>query len=112
MRNTAIAALDGVHKYFGKIHALRGVNLEVRSGELLAILGPNGAGKSTAISLLLGLQEPTGGRVTLFGQSPHSVEARRKIGVMMQEVTLAPDLNVSELVSVTSSYYPEALPMR
>src|SRR5688572_28643496 len=89
MRNTAIAALGGVHKYFGKIHALRGLDLEVRSGELLAILGPNGAGKSTAIALLLGLQQPTSGQATLFGESPHSVEARRKIGVMMQEVALA-----------------------
>jgi ABC-2 type transport system ATP-binding protein len=112
MRNTAIAALNGAHKHYGKVHALKGVDLEVRAGELLAILGPNGAGKSTAISLLLGLQTPTSGTVTLFGESPHSVEARRKIGVMMQEVTLPADLGVGELISVTSSYYPEPLPMR
>jgi ABC-type multidrug transport system ATPase subunit len=111
MRNEVIATLTGVHKHFGKIEALNGVDLQVRSGELLAILGPNGAGKSTAISLLLGLQEPASGNVTLFGESPHSVAARRKIGVMMQEVTLAPDFRVRELIDLTSSYYTDPLPI-
>lgn len=111
MRNEAIATLTGVHQRFGKVDALNGIDLEVRPGELLAILGPNGAGKSTAISLLLGLQEPASGQATLFGESPHSVAARRRIGVMMQEVTLAPDFRVQELIDLTSSYYPNPLPL-
>src|SRR5262245_38162287 len=110
MRNPSIASLCGVHKHFGKVDALRGVDLQVHPGELLAILGPNGAGKSTAISLLLGLQDASKGDVTLFGESPHSIAARRNIGVMMQEVTLPPDLRVKDLVQITSSYYPAPLP--
>jgi len=100
------AELEGVHKRFGSIVALDGLDLEVLPGELLALLGPNGAGKTTAISLLLGLQRPDAGRVHLFGLDPRQVEARRGVGVMMQEVTLAPELKVREMVDLAASYYP------
>jgi ABC-type multidrug transport system ATPase subunit/peptidoglycan/LPS O-acetylase OafA/YrhL len=105
----AIAALDGVHKRYGKTVALSGLNLAVRRGELLAILGPNGAGKSTAIGLWLGLLEPDAGTVQLVGGSPLDVDVRRHVGVMMQEVGLTPELRVRELIDLTASYYPEPL---
>ena len=104
-----LAVLRGVHKRFGTTVALDGLDLVIHPGELLAVLGPNGAGKTTAISLLLGLQQPDTGTVELFGQSPRALEARRHIGVMMQEVTLAPELEVRELVDLTASYYPTPL---
>ena len=107
----AIASLAGVYKQYGRVNALNGLDLQVRPGELVAILGSNGAGKSTAISLLLGLQQPTAGSVTLFGESPNAVAARRRIGVMMQEVTLAQDFRVRELIDLTSTYYPDPMPM-
>ena len=94
---------------YGKTVALAGLDLDVRSGELLALLGPNGAGKSTAISLWLGLLEPDQGAVQLFGRSPLDVESRRQVGVMMQEVGLTPELRVRELVDLTASYYPAPL---
>jgi ABC-2 type transport system ATP-binding protein len=106
-----VASFAGVYKRFGGVQALDGLDLEVRPGELLAILGPNGAGKSTAISLLLGLQEPSQGRVSIFGESPRVMDARRRLGVMMQEVTLAPDMQVRELIDITSSYYADPMPM-
>src|SRR3954471_6150339 len=106
-----VARFAGVYKRFGSVPALDGLDLEVRPGELLAILGPNGAGKSTAISLLLGLQEPTAGQVAIFGESPRVMDARRKLGVMMQEVTLAPDMRVRELLDIPPSYYAEPMPM-
>ena len=106
-----VAELRNAHKRFGTLDALTGLDLQVRRGELLAILGPNGAGKSTAISLLLGLNEPTSGAALLFGESPRSLDARRRMGVMMQEVTLAPDVRVYELIRVTSSYYPDPMPL-
>jgi ABC-2 type transport system ATP-binding protein len=105
------ASLAGVYKRYGNVQALDGLDLEVRPGELLAILGPNGAGKSTAISLLLGLQEPSAGKVSIFGESPRVIDARRKLGVMMQEVTLAPDMRVRELIDITSAYYADPMPM-
>ena len=108
---TSLASLRGVHKRYGKTVALDGVDLDVRPGELLALLGPNGAGKSTAISLWLGLIEPDGGTARLFSGSPLDVENRRHIGVMMQEVSLTPELRVRELIDLTSRYYADPLPV-
>ncbi len=104
-----LAELKGVRKRFGSLVALDGLDLEVRQGELLAVLGPNGAGKTTAISLMLGLRRPDSGTARLFGQSPLLVEARRQVGVMMQEVTLAPELRVREQIDLVASYYPDPL---
>jgi ABC-2 type transport system ATP-binding protein len=106
MSNEYWAELSGVKKLFGKTVALDGLDLQVRPGELFSVLGPNGAGKSTAISLLLGLLKPDSGAARLFGASPFRVEARRRVGVMVQEVTLAPELRVREHVALVASYYP------
>jgi ABC-2 type transport system ATP-binding protein len=100
-----LAELSGVSKRFGKTLALDGLSLKVGDGELFAVLGPNGAGKTTAISLLLGLERPNAGSVRLFDQSPQLVETRRQIGVMMQEVYLAPELRVREQIDLVASYY-------
>lgn len=107
MENEFWAELSSVKKRFGKTVALDGLDLQVRPGELFSVLGPNGAGKSTAISLLLGLLKPDAGAARLFGLSPFRVEARRRVGVMMQEVTLAPELRVREQVALVCSYYPD-----
>jgi ABC-2 type transport system ATP-binding protein len=101
-----LARLAGVHKRYGKVQALRGVDLELRGGELLALLGPNGAGKTTAIALLLGLLRADGGTVELFGCDPQDIAARRNIGVMLQDASLPPTLKVGELLRLTASYYP------
>jgi ABC-type multidrug transport system ATPase subunit len=104
--HNVIAALSMATKRYGTTVALDDLHLDVRRGELLAVLGPNGAGKSTAISLLLGLQEPDSGTAQLFGLTPDRLEARSLVGVMMQEVDLAPELRVRELIDLTTSYYP------
>jgi ABC-type multidrug transport system ATPase subunit len=109
MPDDAIAALSTVSKRYGSTLALDRLHLDVRRGELLAVLGPNGAGKSTAISLLLGLQNPDSGSAQLFGLTPDRLEARSLVGVMMQEVGLAPELRVRELIELTTSYYPSPL---
>ena len=101
-----LASLNAAVKRFGKITALDGFNLEVGRGELLALLGPNGAGKSTAISLLLGLQRPDSGKVELFGEDPQELDARRRIGIMMQEVMLSPVMRPRELIEQVTNYYP------
>jgi len=111
MNRARLAELVGVKKRFGKIIALDGFDLEVRAGELLAVLGPNGAGKSTAISLMLGLRQPDDGTAHLFGMPPWQIEARRRIGVMMQEVTLAAELRVREHIALIASYYPDPMPV-
>jgi ABC-2 type transport system ATP-binding protein len=105
MSHEPLVELKEVRKKFGRIVALDGLDLHVRAGELLAVLGPNGAGKTTAISLMLGLQRPDTGSVSLFGRSPHLFENRRQIGVMMQEVFLSPELRVREHIDLVASYY-------
>jgi ABC-2 type transport system ATP-binding protein len=107
--NTAsapLASLVGARKRFGKITALDGLDLSVKRGELFALLGPNGAGKTTAIAILLGLQRADEGTATLFGEDPQALDARRRIGIMMQEVALPPVMRPRELIAQVASYYP------
>jgi ABC-2 type transport system ATP-binding protein len=111
MRNANLAELASVTKRFGNVVALDEFSLAVRPGELLAVLGPNGAGKTTAISLLLGLTRPDKGSARLFGLSPESMEARRRIGVMLQEAALIPELRVVEQIDMVAAYYPDPMPV-
>jgi len=110
-----LAELHGASKRFGTgaaaVDAVRDVDLTVRSGELLAVLGPNGAGKTTAISMLTGLTRPTAGTSTLFGRDPRDLEARRRIGVMLQASGVPETLRVRELLAEFRAYYPAPLSM-
>lgn len=101
-----LARLEGTVKRYARLTALDGADLQLRRGELLALLGPNGAGKSTAIGLLLGLIRADAGTVELFGMDPQRIEARRRIGVMLQSAELPATLRVGELLRLTASYYP------
>jgi ABC-2 type transport system ATP-binding protein len=105
------ASLRWAVKNYGEHRALDLLNLEVRRGQITALLGPNGAGKSTTISLVLGLIAPDSGSVELFGESPHRLSARRRIGVMLQSAALPETLRVSELLKQAAGYYgtPESL---
>jgi ABC-2 type transport system ATP-binding protein len=106
-----VARLSGAVKRYGQLIALDGVDLVLHRGELLAVLGPNGAGKSTSISLLLGLTRPDGGRAELFGLDPQQIDARRRIGVMLQSAMLPLTLRVGELLRLVASYYPNPRPL-
>jgi ABC-2 type transport system ATP-binding protein len=101
-----IASLQGAVKRYGKLTALDAIDLQLRRGELLALLGPNGAGKTTAIGLLLGLHRADEGKVSLFDRDPQDIQARRRVGVMLQTASLPPTLRVGELLKLTASYYP------
>ncbi|WP_309571556.1 ABC transporter ATP-binding protein [Deinococcus sp.] len=101
--------LAGVDKTFGRVTALRGLNLDVRAGELTALLGPNGAGKTTAINLMLGLGAPTAGQVSVLGGNPRRDDVRRRIGSMPQESAIPLALTVREAVTLFSHFYPAPL---
>ena len=101
-----LARLRAVHKRYGDVPALAGIDLSIPAGQILALLGPNGAGKSTAIALLLGLLRPDAGEAELFGASPQRTATRQRIGVMLQQAALPPTLRVRELIDLTRSYYP------
>ena len=101
-----VVELSGATKRYGAVEALRGIDFVIQPGEITAILGPNGAGKTTALSLILGLRQPTSGTVRLLGLPPEHPEARARVGAMLQESGVPPMLTVAELVELFSSYYP------
>ena len=105
-----VVELDSVRKDYGSVAALRGVDLTIHRGEVVAILGPNGAGKTTAISLMLGLRRPTAGEVRLLDLAPTDLRARSRCGVMLQESGVPDLLTVRELVRLFGAYYPRKLP--
>jgi ABC-2 type transport system ATP-binding protein len=103
--------MKDVHKTYSEVRALRGIDLQVRSGEVLALLGPNGAGKTTTVGLLLGLLKPTAGQVTLFGGEPTSIAAKVRVGAMLQISGVPATLKVREHLELFASYYPAPLPI-
>ncbi|MGE3344513.1 MAG: ABC transporter ATP-binding protein [Vicinamibacterales bacterium] len=106
---SSVARLEGVQKSYGKTKALENVSMAVQAGQVLAVLGPNGAGKTTAIGLWLGLLRPDAGEVLVMGGSPLDVDRRRQVGVMMQDVALAPALTTREHILLAASYYQSAM---
>jgi ABC-2 type transport system ATP-binding protein len=92
---TAIGA-QNIRKTFGNFQAVKGVNLEIRYGEIYGLLGANGAGKTTTIKILCGLLPPSSGNISLGGQTQdlRSGALRRRIGYMSQKFTLYDDLSV------------------
>ena len=109
--NETPALFQSVRKDYGTVAALRGLDLEIRRGELVTLLGPNGAGKTTAVRLLLGLSKPTGGRVALFGGDPRDAGSRTRLGAMLQIARVPETLRVWEHVHLFASYYPDPLPV-
>lgn len=87
---------DNLVKSYGKVRALRGVDLEVRRGELFGFLGPNGAGKTTAIRCMLDLIRPQGGLIRVLGFNPQEdpVSVREKVGYVPGELSLESNLRV------------------
>jgi ABC-type multidrug transport system ATPase subunit len=98
------AALEvaGLHKSFGNVHALRGLDLTVAVGEVTGFLGPNGSGKSTTIRILLGLLRADAGRVTVLGGDPwaDAVALHRSIAYVPGEVSLWPNLTGGEAIDI------------
>ncbi len=92
MTETAIT-LENVHKYYGKVHALRGLNLEVHAGEIFGFLGPNGAGKTTTIRCMLDLIRPNQGRIKILGVDPqkHPQEVKQKVGYLPGDLRIDGD---------------------
>jgi len=100
-------AVTGVHKCFGSVQALKGIDLIIERGEFFGLLGPNGAGKSTLISIIAGLCHADAGHVAVLG---HDVvtgfrRARRCLGVVPQELVFDPFFTVREILRIQSGYF-------
>jgi ABC-2 type transport system ATP-binding protein len=102
--------LRGVHKHFGHIHAVKGVDLTVASGEIVAFLGPNGAGKTSTIDVTLGLSRADAGEVSVYGMQPRRAVSLGLVSAVMQNGGLLKDLTVGETVAYTASLFPGARP--
>ncbi|MBP8902504.1 MAG: ABC transporter ATP-binding protein, partial [Thiobacillaceae bacterium] len=103
----AAVRLRGLHKRFPRVHALRGIDLEIAEGEFFALLGPNGAGKTTLISILAGLTRATDGSVSIMGfdVARQYRQARRALGVVPQELVYDPFFTVRETLRLQSGYF-------
>jgi ABC-type multidrug transport system ATPase subunit len=99
-----LARARSAERRFGAFTAVAGVDLEVKTGEIVGLLGANGAGKTTLIRMLLGLLTPTSGHVELFGRAP-SREARALLGYVPQGLGLWEDLTVSENLAFSAEAF-------
>ncbi len=105
---TAIRA-RGLRMAYGSHEAVRGVDFDVRVGEVFAFLGPNGAGKTTTIEILEGYRRRTAGDVSVLGVDPARPTRswRARIGLVLQECELGYELTVREMLSMFASFYPQ-----
>jgi len=96
----AAVEFQGIRRSYGSTHALAGLDLALKSGELLALLGPSGCGKTTALRLLAGFDRPTDGRVLIGGRDVTDVPAsRRDTGMVFQAYSLFPTMTAAENVA-------------
>jgi polar amino acid transport system ATP-binding protein len=100
-----IISLEDLHKYFGQIEAVKGVDLEVRRGEVVVIIGPSGSGKSTILRCINHLEVPTAGSVVIDGEklgekSVDLNQIRAEVGMVFQQFNLFPHLTVLENVTI------------
>ncbi len=103
--------LRGLHKNFGAVQAVKGIDLDIESGEIVAFLGPNGAGKTTTIDMILGLSQPSAGDVSVYGMHPRQAIARGLVSAVMQTGGLLKDLTVGETAQYTASLFAHAKPV-
>ena len=95
----------GLVKSFGAVHAVRGLDLDIEPGEMVAFLGPNGAGKTTTIDMILGLSDPTAGKVRVFGVSPRAAIGRGLVSAVMQTGALLKDIQRSRIEPIGRQMY-------
>ena len=108
----AISVRD-LHKKYGDLEAVRGIDLEVEAGRVFAMLGPNGAGKTTTVEILEGHRQRTSGDVSVLGHDPGRNERdfKEKIGIVLQETGVERFLTVAEAIDLFRSYYPHPRPV-
>ncbi|MDB5077522.1 MAG: transporter related protein [Chloroflexi bacterium] len=107
----AVIAISGLRKSYGKLTAVKHVDLEIRRGEVFGILGPNGAGKTTTLEMIEGLRKPDAGTNTVSGIDAVRQPARLKeiIGVQLQSTALFTHLTNFELLKLFSSFYQHGM---
>ncbi|HTC58992.1 MAG TPA: ABC transporter ATP-binding protein [Solirubrobacteraceae bacterium] len=97
-----------LHKRYGEFEAVRGIDIEVRRGEVFGLLGPNGAGKTTTVEILEGYRERSAGEVSVLGHDPATRELalRKRIGIVLQSSGIYSQLTPREALRHWASFYP------
>ena len=99
--------VKGLHKRYGDHEAVRGIDFEIRAGEVFGLLGPNGAGKTTTVEILEGYRDRDGGTVEVLGEDPQRAGTawRERIGVVLQSSSLYANLTPRESLHLFAGYY-------
>ena len=99
--------VTGLRKAYGNLEAVRGVDFQIAEGEVFGLLGPNGAGKTTTVEILEGYRKRDAGEVRVLGSDPErpAPDFRERIGVVLQQSELWPNLTVREIHSIFAGYY-------
>jgi ABC-2 type transport system ATP-binding protein len=106
--------VSGLRKSYDGVEAVRGIDFELRSGEVFGLLGPNGAGKTTTVEILVGYRRRDAGEVRVLGEDPQRAARkwRGRIGVVPQTGELFPNLSVLEHLELFGGYYDDPRPSR
>jgi ABC-2 type transport system ATP-binding protein len=108
-----VISVRNLRKAYGDVEAVRGIDLDVRAGEVFAFLGPNGAGKTTTVEILEGYRDRGEGEVTVLGEDPRHADRawRERIGIVLQSCRLDPYLTVRESLALYAGYYSSPRPI-
>jgi ABC-2 type transport system ATP-binding protein len=104
----AAIEVSGLHKRYGSFEAVKGIDIEVRRGEVFGLLGPNGAGKTTTVEILEGYRERSEGEVSVLGHDPalRELELRKRIGIVLQSSGIYSHVTPREALRHWASFYP------
>jgi ABC-2 type transport system ATP-binding protein len=111
MSTDAIIAVRELRKAYGPLEAVKGIDFEVRTGEVFGLLGPNGAGKTTTVEILEGLRPRSGGTAVVLGFDPdrQTKELKDRIGVCLQATNLPARVRVQEALELFASFYSRSI---
>ena len=111
MSNELAISVRGLHKSYGAFEAVKGIDFEVRTGEVFGLLGPNGAGKTTTVEVLEGLRPRTAGEVTVLDFDPDRQRQKLKdrIGVCLQATNLPDKMTVHEAMKLFAAFYTKTI---
>jgi len=105
MSSSFASRVRGIHHRYGDVHALSGVDLELRRGEVTALVGANGSGKTTLLRILAGIVTPSAGEVEVLGTGRLTREDRRRVGYVSQDPALDPEMTGAETLTFLAALY-------